>query len=90
MEAGTTLSRAETETTVETMIEFWERNGFGRWSVIEKESGSLIGLCGLRALKGIPELLYLFARSCWDKGCGSGLNESGSRPHHCGYSSGKH
>ena len=51
------------------MIEFWERNGFGRWSVIEKKSGKLIGLCGLRLLQGIPELFYLFARSSWGKGC---------------------
>ena len=68
IEAGTTLSRAETETTVEGMIEFWERNGFGRWAVIEKKSGKLIGLCGLRLLEGSPELFYLFARSSWGQG----------------------
>jgi len=68
IEAGTTLSWTETVTTVEKMIEFWERNGFGRWSVIEKESGKLIGLCGLRLLEDIPELFYLFARSSWGKG----------------------
>jgi len=68
IEAGTTLSRAETKTTVEKMIEFWERKGFGRWAVIEKESGNIIGLCGLRLLEDVPELFYLFARSSWGKG----------------------
>lgn len=68
VEAGATLSQAETKTTVETMIEFWKRNGFGRWSVIEKKSGNLIGLCGLRLLEGNPELFYIFARSSWGKG----------------------
>ena len=68
IEAGTTLSREETENALAKMNEFWARNGFGRWTVIEKESGKLIGLCGLRLYEGTPELFYLFEKPSWGKG----------------------
>ncbi len=68
IEAGVTLSRAETEITVEKMIEFWTRTGFGRWAVVEEEKRILVGLCGLRLLDGTPELFYLFAKESWGKG----------------------
>ena len=68
LEAGAILSRAETESTVEKMIAFWTRTGFGRWAVIDKETRKLIGLCGLRLLDGTPELFYLFAKATWGKG----------------------
>ncbi|MBC8031113.1 MAG: GNAT family N-acetyltransferase [Pyrinomonadaceae bacterium] len=68
IEAGTTLSRAETEDTLEKMIVFWTRNGFGRWAVIDKVDRKLVGLCGLRLLDGVPELFYLFAEASWGKG----------------------
>ena len=68
LEAGTTLSRAETEDTLEKMIAFWTRTGVGRWAVIDKENRRLIGLCGLRQLDDTPELFYLFAKASWGKG----------------------
>jgi RimJ/RimL family protein N-acetyltransferase len=68
IEAGTTLSREETEDTLEKMIAFWARNEFGRWAVCDKTSGKLIGLCGLRLLDETPELFYLFAKASWGKG----------------------
>jgi len=68
IEAGTTLSREETETTLGQMMEAWKQRGWGRWVVINKEDGKLIGFCGYRLLDGAPELLYVFAKSAWGRG----------------------
>jgi ribosomal-protein-alanine N-acetyltransferase len=68
IEAGTTLSREEAETALRKMIDFWRQHGFGRWAVIDKENGKLIGLCGLRLLDGAPELFYLFSKPNWGRG----------------------
>jgi RimJ/RimL family protein N-acetyltransferase len=63
MGAGTNVSLI-----LKGMMEFWADHGYGRWAVINKEDGRLIGLCGLRLLDGTPELLYVIARAYW--GCG--------------------
>jgi RimJ/RimL family protein N-acetyltransferase len=44
--------------------------GFGFWSLIEKESGEMIGFCGLRPLDetGQIELLYGLTESRWGRG----------------------
>ncbi len=68
LEAGTILSRDETRVTIEKMGEFWADHGFGRWVVIGKEDGKLVGLCGFRLLDNTPELFYLFAKASWDRG----------------------
>jgi len=68
LEAGVTLSRAESATALEKMIAFWQQNGFGRWIVMEKERGIVIGLCGLRQFDDTPELFYLFEQASWGKG----------------------
>lgn len=65
---GTILSREETKTTLERMMLFWEQHGFGRWAVINKEDGKVVGLCGFRLLEGTPELFYMFARANWGRG----------------------
>jgi RimJ/RimL family protein N-acetyltransferase len=67
-EAGAVVSREETEVIIEKMIDFWTQHGFGRWGVVDKEDGSLIGLCGFRLLDNTPELFYLFAKPVWGKG----------------------
>ncbi|WP_160136544.1 GNAT family N-acetyltransferase [Chryseobacterium sp. c4a] len=53
----------------------YKENGVGRWAVIEKESGLLIGWCGLKLLKepinGHVETLdlgYRFIPEFWGKG----------------------
>ncbi|MDQ2920331.1 MAG: GNAT family N-acetyltransferase [Acidobacteriota bacterium] len=67
-EAGTTLSREDSKITIERMMEFWAEHGFGRWAVVNKEDGRLIGLAGFRLLDGTPELFYMFAKANWGKG----------------------
>ena len=39
-----------------TEIGHWELNGFGRWAVVEKETGSLVGSIGLWKSAEWPEL----------------------------------
>jgi ribosomal-protein-alanine N-acetyltransferase len=47
----------------------WRENGFGVWGVVERESGELIGWCGIQYLeKPQVEVLYLLGRSAWGKG----------------------
>ena len=44
---GRTLSRAETERSVKRMIERWDADGFGLFTAVRKEDGSVIGRVGL-------------------------------------------
>jgi RimJ/RimL family protein N-acetyltransferase len=67
-EAGATLSLKQAETAITSMITFWRQHGFGRWAMIDKESGKLIGLCGLRLLDGAPELVYGVSKANWGRG----------------------
>jgi RimJ/RimL family protein N-acetyltransferase len=68
IEAGATLSREETKLVLQKMTEFWGRNGFGRWAVINKEDNKLIGLCGFRLLEDALELVYALAKPYWGRG----------------------
>src|SRR5687767_10528731 len=68
IEAGTTLTREETETMLSQMIEAWKRRGWGRWVVVQKDDDKVIGFCGYRELDNTPELLYVLAKSAWGKG----------------------
>lgn len=48
----------------------YKRNGFGRWGVVLKSTGALIGWCGLKrdSETGEVDLGYRFFRSCWNQG----------------------
>jgi len=52
------------------MIEHWEKHGFGMWSLVHKESGKMIGRCGLQYLDNTPEveLGYLLDKAFWNMG----------------------
>lgn len=48
-----------------------DAHGFGKWAVVEKESGRLVGSCGFDPpSESMPEVEfgYLFARECWGRG----------------------
>ncbi|MGB7924328.1 MAG: GNAT family N-acetyltransferase [Pyrinomonadaceae bacterium] len=68
MKTGSPVSRDETETALDSIIKHWETHGFGRWAVVLKETGKLIGYGGLRNLYGTPELVYLLAQPYWGMG----------------------
>jgi ribosomal-protein-alanine N-acetyltransferase len=67
---GRPISAQETAANLDSIISAFRRRGFGRWGVVHKESGRLIGYCGFSA--GIPtagvELAYMLARPFWGKG----------------------
>ncbi|MBA3242221.1 MAG: GNAT family N-acetyltransferase [Acidobacteria bacterium] len=67
---GRPISAQETAANLDSIINAFRRRGFGRWAVIHKDSGRLIGYCGFST--GIPaagvELAYMLARSFWGYG----------------------
>ncbi len=59
-----------TRALIERFNEIFRARGYGRWAVVEKERGKLIGYCGLIVLideVGV-ELAYLLAKECWGRG----------------------
>jgi RimJ/RimL family protein N-acetyltransferase len=68
VEAGKPFTRAECEEALNNAVEAWSKYGYGRWAVIDKVTGELIGLCGLRSREGTPELLYILAEAYWNEG----------------------
>lgn len=67
---GRPISAEETATNLETITNAFHRRGFGRWAVVYKETGRLIGYCGFSA--SIPaagvEIAYMLARPFWGRG----------------------
>lgn len=68
---GQPASREETANALQSYMRHWQQHGFGRWAVVEKERGELIGYGGLRSLFGTPEVTYLLANSYWGRGLGT-------------------
>jgi len=68
IEAGRPLSRAESESILNITIDAWAKYGYGRWAVVLRATGQLIGLCGFRAYGETPELMYLLAPAYWGQG----------------------
>ena len=66
--AGKPMSREETADVLQSFIKSWEKYGLGRLAIVEKESGQLIGCCGLRLLEGTPEIVYVLGKAYWGKG----------------------
>ena len=64
------LDRAESRAKLTEKISHQDRHGFGRWAVVDKASGAVIGECGLEYLDGGPEieLGYKLARAFWGRG----------------------
>lgn len=48
----------------------YQKFGFGRWSVILKETGEYLGFCGLKFTEELDEvdIGFRFFRNCWNKG----------------------
>jgi ribosomal-protein-alanine N-acetyltransferase len=67
---GHTLSREETFTNLQTIMNGFRRRGYGRWALERRDTCRLIGYCGLSS--GNPEvgieLAYMLAREEWGKG----------------------
>ncbi len=70
---GQPVSPGETEVALRSILRHWRAHGFGRWAVVHKGRGELIGYGGLRNLEGMPELVYLLARDYWGRGLATEL-----------------
>ena len=66
------FSDEETQTWLDRMRERYAKDGFGLWAVVCKETGEMIGQCGLtwQNYEGerVLEIGYLFQRKHWKKG----------------------
>ncbi|MEA1938445.1 MAG: GNAT family N-acetyltransferase [Pseudomonadota bacterium] len=72
-EASTAHADEIAEQAVNRFIHHWEEHGFGPWAVCDKETGNLLGHCGLQQIdeSGAAEIVILLDPSCWNKGLGS-------------------
>jgi RimJ/RimL family protein N-acetyltransferase len=65
-------SEEETIEGLEKQIRGYRENGFGRWAVVLKETGHVIGMCGLMwwdtDKDRVLEIGYLFNRAFWHNG----------------------
>src|SRR5215213_1619176 len=67
---GHPLSREETLTNLNKIMNGFRRRGYGRWALERRDTGALVGYCGLSS--GNPdvgiELAYMLAREEWGRG----------------------
>ena len=76
---GKPASREEAAEALKSIMRHWEKHGFGRWAVIDKETRAFIGFGGLRSLLGNPEVVYHFAKSHWGRGLATELARASLR-----------
>lgn len=66
------FSDAEAHEWLDRQLARYAEYGFGLWAVILKESGELIGQCGITMQdwngRQVPEIGYLFQKAYWHKG----------------------
>jgi RimJ/RimL family protein N-acetyltransferase len=68
---GASPSLDRTRASVERFMRHERENGFGLWAVELKETGELIGDCGLFLVQGVGpevEVAYHFGKQWWSKG----------------------
>lgn len=69
------FSDTEVQAWLDKQLKSYQRNGFGLWAAVLKETGEMIGQCGLtwQELTGeqVLEIGYLFQRAFWHKGYAS-------------------
>ena len=67
---GKTLSREITEKSIRFWKKYGEEKGYTSWAIEEKESGKLIGKCGLCEVQETTEIeiFYMLVKTAWGKG----------------------
>ena len=50
------------------MEDCYRERGYGRWAVVEKDGGRLIGSCGFYLVLEKVDFGYMLARDCWGRG----------------------
>lgn len=68
------LNRTESDGLMDRFVNHFETHGWGRWAVEERETGKLLGFCGLATVPfqttftPAVEIGWRFAREYWGKG----------------------
>lgn len=70
------LSAAEAGAFLDSVVAHWARHGFGRWAVVEKRGGRLVGCAGFRTHDGVAELNYLLDKPFWGAGLATEIAEA--------------
>lgn len=67
---GESYSLQDVERIINYDINHWIKYGYGTWAVTDKDTGALLGHCGLNFIPNISEVevLYAFGRNAWGKG----------------------
>jgi [ribosomal protein S5]-alanine N-acetyltransferase len=68
LRAGEVLSKDQVSELVESAAGAWQKRGYGRWTLRDKETGRVIGFCGFRCEDGIPELICVLDKPYWSQG----------------------
>lgn len=72
---GGAVDERATEQMLKAFMNSYERNGFGIWACVDKQSGKIIGHCGFNVLPvtGDIEIAYLLDKPYWGKGIATSI-----------------
>lgn len=67
---GAPIPREKVAKSLQSFVEHWQERGYGIWAIVEDESSSMVGYCGLRYLADLDdvEILYGLAKAYWGRG----------------------
>src|SRR5258708_22948561 len=65
---GGVISEEVIEGKIASLQQHWDKHGFGQWTIYEKDSGQIIGLCGLHHSDEGIEISYMFFPAFWGRG----------------------
>ena len=70
---GTSYTREESEKSLSSIMEHWDKYGFGIWAVRTRDSPTLLGRCGLNTVTEIGEVEvdFAFSKAFWGRGYGT-------------------
>lgn len=71
IDPGYIPSMQEIEQLHSVAVQVWEKRGYGRWSLFDKETNEFIGFCGFRSEQGKPELLCVIHERFWGRELGA-------------------
>jgi len=72
-------TREDAKRALKSIADHWQKHGFGRWAVVDKNTQNFLGIGGLRSLFGTPEVVYHFPRAYWGKGLATELARASLR-----------
>jgi ribosomal-protein-alanine N-acetyltransferase len=67
---GDGYTREESEKSLGTILNHWDKHGFGIWAIVDKTSGALLGRCGLNFIAETSEVEvdFVVTPDSWGRG----------------------